>query len=114
MQHLFEELKAIADLKSEIAKTEVILWQRLSRALASAAKASERKADPKPDVTIIQNARSSNYLTAAEAAKYLGISRTSLYKLRVNSQLRYVKIGEMPRYKVEDLDAMAKRPAMRD
>jgi len=114
MQHLFEELKGIVDLKSEIAKTEVILWQRLSRALATASRTPEHKVEPKPDVTIIQTTRSSNYLTAAEAAKYLGISRTSLYKLRANGQLRYVKIGEMPRYKIEDLDAIAKLPAVPD
>lgn len=52
-----------------------------------------------------------DYLTAAEAAEYTGISRSQLAKLRQAGRgCRYIRIGDSPtkaiiRYRKEDLDA---------
>lgn len=43
----------------------------------------------------------SRLLTPTQAAKYLGVSRSTFYTLRI----RRVKVGTASRYDVQDLDA---------
>ena len=115
MKELFAELKDIFDLKTEIAKTEVIVWQRLASAVGRAARQAEKttngntplKSVQAPQITVIQPERTGRYLTAKQAAKYLGIGMTSLYAMRKTGVLKYVTIGNSPRYRIDDLEAIA-------
>jgi hypothetical protein len=47
-------------------------------------------------------------LNTLEAQSYLGISRTSLNKLRTSGRLPVVKLNRWNRYRREDLDAVVK------
>ncbi len=51
---------------------------------------------------------SKSLLRTEEAQSYLGISRTSLNKLRTSGRLPVVKLNRWNRYRREDLDAVVK------
>jgi excisionase family DNA binding protein len=46
--------------------------------------------------------------TTREAAEYLGISRTTLNRMRDRGDLKGRKVGSLWRYRIEDLDAVVK------
>jgi hypothetical protein len=48
-------------------------------------------------------------LNTLEAQSYLGISRTSLNKLRTSGRLPVVKLNRWNRYRREDLDAVVEK-----
>lgn len=56
------------------------------------------------------NGNGAKLLTAAEAAKYLGVTRSTLYKYKEAGLLAYHKIGSMRfRISIEDLDRFIER-----
>ncbi|MBK7371632.1 MAG: helix-turn-helix domain-containing protein [Saprospiraceae bacterium] len=46
-----------------------------------------------------------SWLTEHQACIYLGISRTTLYRLRLKEAISYSQYGRLIRYRKEDLDA---------
>lgn len=48
-----------------------------------------------------------NFLTMDEAAKYLGISKLTLYGWISTRKLRYVKIGRLVKFKQDQLEPSA-------
>lgn len=51
--------------------------------------------------------------TMDEAAEYLNISKTSLYKLCSKNELLYRKIGRKNRFTAEDLDQFVQRQVVK-
>jgi len=47
-------------------------------------------------------------LTVKEACEYLGISKTTLYKLIKEGKLKPVKLGKITRFEKEDIDRLIK------
>jgi excisionase family DNA binding protein len=101
---LLVNLRNAAMTKTEIAKRETKLWQNISRSLDKHVARNAALAAP-PETA---PAALKGYLNTDQAAEYLGISRTSLYRCK-SEGLRYIKIGRSTRYKIEDLDAFVRR-----
>jgi len=107
MKNTLVKLRQAADLKTEIAKQELEFWKIISRTL-------QREIVHYPDLRIAgkkplsastdNDGYMTNCLNSDQATKYLGVSRTMLYRLR-NDGLKYVKVGKLTRYRRCDLDA---------
>jgi len=94
--------EAIA-LKTEIAKQEVRVWQAVSKALSYL----ERNPDHVTTQESGPRLQVKNYLSVNETIKYLGISRTMLYRLKNEGAIKHMKLGRSTRFRTVDIDAYA-------
>lgn len=97
----------------QIARLEVFTWQKVSSALAEAAYISQKSSEKKWPKLNIQEpipATTKSYVTVKEACLFLGISRSTLYRLMSEGHIPYTKIGgHATRYNLQELEAYARK-----
>jgi excisionase family DNA binding protein len=112
MKRMIATLKEAASLKAQLARQEAAIWDMVAGAFRSHLQSLE---EPKkalhtvvPERESVRSYTERACLDTKEAARYLGISRGTLYKMR-SAGLKHIKIGKLARYRIEDLDAIASR-----
>ena len=114
MQSIFHKLKEAADSRVQIARLEVFCWQRISSAMQEASyyagKWPEIKKPPRVQVQEPMPVNTNRYVTIKEACQFLGISRTTIYRLMSEGQIPYTKMGgHATRYHLQDLETFARK-----
>ncbi len=111
MQSIFKKLKEAADSRVQIARLEVFCWQKISSAMYEASyyagKWPEIKKVPTLNVQEKSNPSRKGYLNIKEVCQFLGLSRTTIYRLMSEGHVKYVKFGGATRFNFHDLQAFA-------
>ena len=109
MQSIFKKLKEAAESRVQIARLEVFCWQKISSAMYEASyyagKWPELKKPIKINVQSPPSIATKGYLNIKEVCQHLGLSRTTIYRLMSEGQIKYVKFGGATRFNAQDLQA---------
>lgn len=107
MKQMLAKLQEAVEIRSSLAKQEVLFWQKIKEALEG----YEYNHPIRPEyvhapTSIRKSTLDITYMPCKQAAKYLALSDSTLNKWRVTGGgPPFIKIGRAVRYKVADLDA---------